>query len=73
MLSWSEMSRAAVFSFKRLNKIANSKSLQREIYILWKQMPVAFMLNAMQPDFTDGSLATVNIICVGEYFNNAKS
>jgi len=36
-------------------------------------MPVAFMLNAMQPDFTDGSLATVNIICVGEYFNNTKS
>jgi len=36
-------------------------------------MPVAFMLNTMQPDFTNGFLATVTIIGVGEYFNIIKS
>ena len=73
MLCWSEMPRAVVSSFKRLNKLANSESLEREICILWKQMPVAFMLNTMQPDFTNGFLATVTIIGVGEYFNIIKS
>ena len=36
-------------------------------------MAVGFMLNAMQPDFSDGFLATANIICVGEYFGMIKS
>jgi len=36
-------------------------------------MAVGFMLNAIPPYFSDGFLATVKIICVGEYFGIIKS